>query len=58
MGTRDDAAERLGVEPKVHLYGKAEAKHKRKMGHVNVLAPNVDAALAWIAQTNIWRSDR
>ncbi|MBB6731224.1 5-(carboxyamino)imidazole ribonucleotide synthase [Cohnella zeiphila] len=55
MGTRDSEAERLGVEPKVHLYGKTEAKRKRKMGHVNVLAPNVDAALAWIAQSNIWR---
>lgn len=55
MASRDPEAERLGVEPKVHLYGKAEAKHKRKMGHVNVLAPNVEAALAWIAQSNIWR---
>jgi len=55
MGTRDEAAERLGVEPKVHLYGKAEAKARRKMGHVNVLAPSVDAALKWIAQSNIWR---
>lgn len=55
MRERDSEAERLGVEPKVHLYGKAEAKPKRKMGHVNVLAPNVDAALAWIAQSKIWR---
>ncbi|MBB6670175.1 5-(carboxyamino)imidazole ribonucleotide synthase [Cohnella nanjingensis] len=55
MRTADPEAARLGVEPKVHLYGKAEAKHKRKMGHVNVLAPNVEAALAWIAQSNIWR---
>ncbi|WP_239617886.1 5-(carboxyamino)imidazole ribonucleotide synthase [Cohnella mopanensis] len=55
MAEHDAAAERLGVEPKVHLYGKAEAKHKRKMGHLNVLAPNVDAALEWIAQSNIWR---
>ncbi|TFE26932.1 5-(carboxyamino)imidazole ribonucleotide synthase [Cohnella luojiensis] len=55
MASRDEAAERLGVEPKVHLYGKAEAKHKRKMGHLNVLAPNVEAALEWISQSNIWR---
>jgi 5-(carboxyamino)imidazole ribonucleotide synthase len=55
MAEHDAAAERLGVEPKVHLYGKAEAKHKRKMGHLNVLAPNVEAALEWIAQSNIWR---
>jgi 5-(carboxyamino)imidazole ribonucleotide synthase len=55
MAVRDEAAERLGVAPKVHLYGKHEAKHKRKMGHVNVLASDVDAALAWISETNIWR---
>ncbi|TVY03186.1 5-(carboxyamino)imidazole ribonucleotide synthase [Cohnella terricola] len=55
MKERDVAAEKLGVEPKVHLYGKAEAKARRKMGHINVLAPNVDAALDWIAQSNIWR---
>lgn len=52
----DEAAERLGAAPKVHLYGKHEAKHKRKMGHVNVLAADIDAALAWIAETNIWRA--
>ncbi|MFC5470818.1 5-(carboxyamino)imidazole ribonucleotide synthase [Cohnella suwonensis] len=55
MGTRDPVAEKLGVEVKVHLYGKTEAKHKRKMGHLNVLAPKLDAALDWIAQSNIWR---
>jgi len=55
MAQPDEAAERLNVAPKVHLYGKHEAKHKRKMGHVNVLAKDVDTALAWIAETNIWR---
>ena len=55
MAAADEAADRLGVAPKVHLYGKQEAKHKRKMGHVNVLAADVDAALAWISETNIWR---
>ncbi|WP_256761750.1 5-(carboxyamino)imidazole ribonucleotide synthase [Cohnella sp. WQ 127256] len=55
MAGKDEVAEKLGVEVKVHLYGKAEAKHKRKMGHLNVLAPNVDAALEWISQSNIWR---
>ncbi|WP_317890212.1 5-(carboxyamino)imidazole ribonucleotide synthase [Paenibacillus sabuli] len=55
IGMADEAAARLGVEPKLHLYGKHEAKSKRKMGHVNVLAPNVEAALAWITETNIWR---
>jgi 5-(carboxyamino)imidazole ribonucleotide synthase len=55
MRTRDEVADKLGVEPKVHLYGKAEAKHMRKMGHINVLAPNVEAALEWISQSDIWR---
>ncbi|MFC5651434.1 5-(carboxyamino)imidazole ribonucleotide synthase [Paenibacillus solisilvae] len=56
MAEVDEAADRLGVAPKVHLYGKQEAKHKRKMGHVNVLTADVDAALAWISETNIWRA--
>ncbi|BBH22657.1 N5-carboxyaminoimidazole ribonucleotide synthase [Paenibacillus baekrokdamisoli] len=56
MAVIDEAADRLGVAPKVHLYGKHEAKHKRKMGHVNVLAAQVDDALAWITETNIWRA--
>jgi len=30
----------------LHLYGKAAARPKRKMGHVNCLAPDADAALA------------
>ncbi|UVI33540.1 5-(carboxyamino)imidazole ribonucleotide synthase [Paenibacillus spongiae] len=51
----DEAAQRLGVAAKVHLYGKHEAKHKRKMGHVNVLAADTEAALAWISETNIWK---
>jgi len=55
MAEKDAAADRFGVEPKVHLYGKAEAKNKRKMGHINVLAPNVETALEWISESNIWR---
>lgn len=55
LAVADAAAERLGVAAKVHLYGKHEAKHKRKMGHVNVLAADTEAALAWISETNIWK---
>ncbi|SDW70348.1 5-(carboxyamino)imidazole ribonucleotide synthase [Paenibacillus sp. CF384] len=55
IAKQDEHAERLGVAPKIHLYGKHEAKHKRKMGHVNVLAADVEQALAWISETNIWR---
>lgn len=55
FGTRDEAAVRLGVTPKLHLYGKKDAVHKRKMGHINVLAPDVEAALQWIDETTIWK---
>lgn len=47
-------AEADDVSVKVHLYGKAEAKAKRKMGHVNLLARDTDTALAWIGRTGIW----
>ncbi|OXM13972.1 5-(carboxyamino)imidazole ribonucleotide synthase [Paenibacillus herberti] len=57
MAARDSEAERLGTAPKLHLYGKVEAKSGRKMGHVNVLAPNTDAALAWIEGTGIWQAE-
>lgn len=46
-----------GVTAKVHLYGKHEAKHNRKMGHVNVLAGSVDEALQWIEASNIWKTN-
>ncbi|WP_206916501.1 5-(carboxyamino)imidazole ribonucleotide synthase [Alicyclobacillus suci] len=39
---------------KVHLYGKAEARGDRKMGHLNVLCDHVDEALNWIAKQGIW----
>ncbi|MFC5702463.1 5-(carboxyamino)imidazole ribonucleotide synthase [Cohnella faecalis] len=55
IATGCNEAEKLGVTPKLHLYGKAEAKNKRKMGHFNVLAGSVDAALAWIEESIIWR---
>jgi 5-(carboxyamino)imidazole ribonucleotide synthase len=41
----------------LHLYGKKEAKKKRKMGHLTVLAENVDVALRKIDELQIW-SDR
>lgn len=39
---------------KIHLYGKAEAKHKRKMGHVNILRSTVEEALSESDQSTIW----
>lgn len=40
---------------KPHLYGKEEPKAKRKMGHVNVLTPDIDVALKWIRGMHVWR---
>ncbi|NQX62930.1 5-(carboxyamino)imidazole ribonucleotide synthase [Paenibacillus qinlingensis] len=48
--------EALGVSAKLHLYGKKEAKVKRKMGHINLLTDDVEKALTWIEQTGIWES--
>jgi len=55
MQKSDLLAQQLEVEVKVHLYGKADAAYNRKMGHVNVLAHDVEAALKWIKQTAIWQ---
>jgi len=57
MSAVDKLAEELEVTPKVHLYGKADAVHNRKMGHVNVLASNIDAAMQWIERTGIWQNE-
>ncbi|MEW9670333.1 5-(carboxyamino)imidazole ribonucleotide synthase [Ammoniphilus sp. 3BR4] len=45
----------LPVSSKLHLYGKAEAKVKRKMGHLNVLASTVEEAMQQIDKLEIWR---
>lgn len=39
---------------KVHLYGKKEAKLKRKMGHVNILRPTIEEALLESNRSKIW----
>lgn len=49
-----DRIDRLPRSAKLHLYGKAESKAKRKMGHLNVLAPTVEEALHLIEQLEIW----
>ncbi len=38
----------------VHLYGKAEAKVKRKMGHVTIMTDNIESTLKEIDSTAIW----
>ncbi|WP_240620435.1 5-(carboxyamino)imidazole ribonucleotide synthase [Peribacillus acanthi] len=39
---------------KIHLYGKAEAKEKRKMGHVNLMRESVEIALDETNESEIW----
>lgn len=39
---------------KIHLYGKKEAKYKRKMGHVTLLLETVEQALIEAEQSGIW----
>jgi 5-(carboxyamino)imidazole ribonucleotide synthase len=46
------------VSPKLHLYGKHEAKEKRKMGHINLLASHVDTALDWVDRAGIWKASK
>ena len=38
----------------IHLYGKDEAKHKRKMGHVTILTNDIDQTLNEIDASGIW----
>lgn len=39
---------------KIHLYGKKEAKYKRKMGHVTLLRNSVEHALHEAEESGIW----
>ncbi len=41
---------------KLHLYGKAEKKEKRKMGHINILADTIEQALEQEASWQIWNT--
>lgn len=50
-----DKLDQLPPTAKLHLYGKAEVKPKRKMGHINVVAPSVEEALALIDKIGIWK---
>lgn len=39
----------------IHLYGKAEAKEKRKMGHVTIMTDDVEATLQDIEESAVWQ---
>lgn len=49
-----ERVQQLPPTAKLHLYGKAESKVKRKMGHINFLAPTVEEALQQIQSLEIW----
>ena len=63
LGDHMDSNDMSHLEPylpllakgKLQLYGKAEAKEQRKMGHINMLG-DIDSSLKFIQQTNIWAS--
>ena len=38
----------------IHMYGKDEAKHNRKMGHITLLTNDVESALEDLKNTRIW----
>ncbi|WP_303969237.1 5-(carboxyamino)imidazole ribonucleotide synthase [Sporosarcina ureae] len=39
----------------IHLYGKAEVKEKRKMGHVTIMTDDLEKTLQEIEQSGIWQ---
>ena len=51
----DETANKLGIAPKLHIYGKTESKIGRKMGHINLLCKDTENGLSWVEQTNLWR---
>lgn len=48
------ASTKLWEIGKIHLYGKADVKTGRKMGHVNVLTKDINEAITQIADIKIW----
>ncbi len=42
---------------KLHLYGKKEAKYKRKMGHLNVMTGTTNDAIQKIEKLGIWAAE-
>ncbi|ULO06937.1 5-(carboxyamino)imidazole ribonucleotide synthase [Paenibacillus sp. 19GGS1-52] len=56
LSKADEEANRLGISPKLHIYGKTESKLGRKMGHINLLCKDTGDGLSWVEQTNLWRN--
>lgn len=51
-----DRLDQLPATAKLHLYGKAESRPQRKMGHINFVAPTAEEALRQIERLNIWKT--
>lgn len=54
--TQDEKDNKLGVVPKLHIYGKTESKTGRKMGHINLLCKDTGDGLSWVEQSKLWRN--
>ncbi|WP_421382967.1 5-(carboxyamino)imidazole ribonucleotide synthase [Bacillus salacetis] len=54
----DGVVKSIPLQPdwSIHLYGKDEAKAKRKMGHVTVLTNDIEKTLTELNETDIWNS--
>lgn len=52
-----DKLPQLDQDFKLHLYGKKEAKPKRKMGHLNVVSPTIEQSLDKIKALKIWNME-
>jgi len=53
LGEHMDIERLCNLAGKMHLYGKAEAKPGRKMGHINMLG-DIDSSLRAIGNAGIW----
>ncbi|RYM05187.1 5-(carboxyamino)imidazole ribonucleotide synthase [Sporolactobacillus sp. THM7-7] len=52
-----DEMERLS-DAHLHLYGKAEAKYGRKMGHLTILGDTVEGAMDKVKKLGIWKMEQ
>lgn len=54
--THEEKDNKLGIVPKLHIYGKTESKTGRKMGHINLLCKDTGDGLSWVEQSKLWRN--
>ena len=53
----DGVVNQIAIRPDwyIHLYGKKEAKHNRKMGHVTILTDNLESTLHEVNANEAWK---